>query len=120
MDYLYIVGTVIFTVYGQVMLKWRIVKHGDLPKDFQSRVSYALDLAKDPFIISVFFAVAVGYICWMVAMTKYEISFAYPFMSLCFILVLISSSVLFNEPITIGKVLGLVFIVIGLIISVKL
>ena len=28
MGYLYIAGTVLFTVYGQLVLKWRIVNYG--------------------------------------------------------------------------------------------
>jgi hypothetical protein len=34
MGYFYIFGTVICTVYGQLVIKWRIAKYGELPDDF--------------------------------------------------------------------------------------
>ena len=53
----------------------------------------------------------------MAAMTKFDISHAYPFMSLSFIFVLILSGLLFNEPITIFKIIGLTLIIIGIVIG---
>ncbi len=55
----------------------------------------------------------------MAAMTKFDLSFAYPFMSLEFVLVLILSVMLFREPITVHKVVGMLFIVSGIFITSK-
>ena len=53
----------------------------------------------------------------MAAMTKFEISHAYPFMSLNFVLVLLLSAVFFNETITLLKVAGLALIILGIIVG---
>jgi multidrug transporter EmrE-like cation transporter len=53
----------------------------------------------------------------MAAMTKFELSYAYPFMSLAFVLVLGLSAVFFQEAITMPKVLGLSLIILGIIIG---
>lgn len=58
-----------------------------------------------------------AFLCWMAAMTKFELSYAYPFMSLSFLLVLILSAVLFREPMTIAKTVGVTLVVVGLIIA---
>ena len=58
-------------------------------------------------------------LCWMAAMTKFELSYAYPFTSLSFILVLILSGLFFHEPITIYKIIGSVLIVSGIIVGVQ-
>ena len=50
-------------------------------------------------------------------MTKFELSYAYPFTSVGFVLVLILSAVFFHEAITIPKVIGMVLIVAGIIIG---
>ena len=50
-------------------------------------------------------------------MTKFELSYAYPFMSLAFVMVLILSALLFHESVTITKILGLMFVVAGIIIA---
>jgi multidrug transporter EmrE-like cation transporter len=53
----------------------------------------------------------------MAALTKFPLSFAYPFMSLAFVLVTVLSSVCFYEAITIPKAVGLGLIVVGIIIG---
>jgi len=50
-------------------------------------------------------------------MTKFNISFAYPFMSLSFVLVFLLSAVLFGDPVTIHKVVGLALVVAGLVVT---
>jgi multidrug transporter EmrE-like cation transporter len=53
----------------------------------------------------------------MAAMTKFPISYAYPFTSLAFVLVVFLGAVFFNEPITWPRVVGLTAIVAGIVIS---
>lgn len=120
MGYIFIFCTIFFTVYGQLVLKWRISKHGNLPELLADKLIFIFHLFLDPFIISGFLAAFVASLFWMAAMTKFEISFAYPFMSLSFILVLILSVLLFGEALTLGKVLGLLLVIAGIIITVKL
>ncbi len=50
-------------------------------------------------------------------MTKLELSFAYPFMSAAFVLVFLFSVFLFQEAVNWQKIVGLAFIVLGIIIS---
>ena len=117
--YLYIFGTIFFTVYGQLILKWRIQNTNQLPERLMELFFFLIKLVLDPYIISGFVSAFIASLCWMAAMTKFEISFAYPFMSLSFVMVLFLSALLLGETITIGKVLGLVVIIFGLIITVK-
>jgi undecaprenyl phosphate-alpha-L-ara4N flippase subunit ArnF len=55
----------------------------------------------------------------MAAMTKFEITQAYPFMSLAPVSVFILGVWLLNETFTWGKVVGLVLIIVGTIVTVK-
>ncbi|MFB5660218.1 EamA family transporter [Alteribacillus sp. HJP-4] len=117
MGYLYIFGTIFFTVYGQIMLKWRISKFGSLPAEFQEKVFFLFRLLFDPLILSGFLSAFVASFFWMAAMTKFDISYAYPFMSLSFMLVFILSVFLFNEPMTVHKIAGLVLIIAGILVT---
>ncbi|UOQ44021.1 EamA family transporter [Halobacillus salinarum] len=117
MGYLYIFGTIIFTVYGQLMLKWRIEKFGSLPPAFIDKLIFLFKLLLDPLILSGFLSAFVASIFWMGAMTKFDISYAYPFMSLSFVLVFFFSIFLFQEPVTVTKVLGLSLIVLGILVT---
>src|SRR5690554_802261 len=120
MGYLYIFGCILFTVYGQLVLKWRMNLKGQLPLELSDKLIFMARLFLDPWLISGFAAAFVASLFWMAAMTKFEISFAYPFMSLSFVLVLILSIYIFGETFTWGKVLGLLLIVAGIFVTVKL
>ena len=120
MGYLYIFGCILFTVYGQLILKWRMNLKGELPELLAHKLIFMLKLFLDPWLLSGFAAAFVASLFWMAAMTKFEISFAYPFMSLSFVLVLVLSILIFGETFTWGKVIGLCLIVAGIIVSVKL
>lgn len=115
MGYLYIFGTIFFTVYGQIVLKWRINQVSAIPEAALEKALFLVKLLVDPWIFSGFLAAFVASIFWMAAMTKFEISFAYPFMSSAFVLVFILSVVLFEESITPQKVIGLLLIIAGII-----
>ena len=119
MNYLYIAGTILFTVYGQLILKWRIAYYGSLPVSLNDKVLFFSKLLLDPFIMSGFAAAFVAALCWMAVIPKFDLSFAYPFMSLSFVLVLIFSGVLFNEPVTFPKIAGMILIVAGIIVSAQ-
>ncbi|SFL45844.1 EamA family transporter [Salibacterium qingdaonense] len=116
MGYLYIFGTVIFTVYGQLMLKWRIGKYGSLPDEVWDKIIFLLKLLLDPLVLSGFLSAFLAAMCWMAAMTKFDISYAYPFMSLSFMLVFILSIFWFNEPVTSFKVIGMLLVVSGIVV----
>ena len=117
MGYLYITGTVLFTVYGQLILKWRIAKYGALPEAFSEKLIFLFKLVFDPYIFSGFSAAFIASFFWMAAMTKLELSFAYPFMSAAFVLVFLLSVLLFQETVTPHKIIGLMLIVAGIVVT---
>jgi drug/metabolite transporter (DMT)-like permease len=118
-DYLYIFSTIIFTVYGQLILKWRISQLGALPTYPIQKLKFLLSLLFDPFIFSGFAAAFVASLAWMAAMTKFEISHAYPFMSLNFVLVLILSVGVLGETVSFFKVAGIALIVFGTVVAAR-
>jgi multidrug transporter EmrE-like cation transporter len=112
-DYLYIAATIGFTVYGQLILKWRIRDFGSLPVDFIEKLKFLISLLFDPAVFSGFAAAFLASLAWMAAMTKFDLSHAYPFMSLNFVVVLLLSGWLLSEPLSLQKALGVALIVIG-------
>ncbi len=119
--YLYIVGTLLFTIYGQIVLKWRLKElQIILPEGLLNKVLYLTKLLFDPFIFSGFIAAFVASLFWMAAMTKFELTTAYPFMSLAPTLVFVIGVLFLGETFTVGKIIGLVLIILGTVVTVKL
>lgn len=87
MGYLYIFGCILITVYGQLILKWRLSLKGAMRETLTGKLLFLAKAFLDPFVLSGFVAVFVASLFWMAAMTKFQVSFAYPFMSIAFIAV---------------------------------
>ena len=117
MNHLLVLITVLLTVYAQIVVKWQVLEAGEFPLALQDRMLFLLTLLVNPWIVSVYVATLCAGLAWMAAMTKLELSYAYPFMSLSFVLVLLLSAFFFNEPLTWQKSAGVAFIVFGLAIS---
>lgn len=118
-DYLYIFATLCFTIYGQLILKWRIAQVGPLPSESVDKLKFLLGLLFDPAIFSGFAAAFLASLAWMAAMTKFDLSHAYPFMSLNFVVVLVLSGWLLSEPLTFQKAIGVGLIVFGTMIAAR-
>ena len=119
MRYFYIFGTILFTVYGQLIIKWQMAKAGALPHVFSEKVIFLLQMFFNPWILSAFLSAFVASLCWMAAMTKFDLSYAYPFMSLSFVFVLVLSGFFFHESITLPKLLGVLLIMTGIIVGAQ-
>jgi uncharacterized membrane protein len=117
--YFYILLTIVFTVYGQLILKWRVRDVGDLPAHLSDKAKVLLDLIFDPWIISGFLAAVLASLTWMAAMTKFDLSHAYPFMALNFVVVLALSSCLLGETVSLQKIIGVALICIGTVVAAR-
>lgn len=116
MLYLYILGTIGFTVYGQLILKWRIMKYGLMPGGLCENFLFLVKLLLDPFILSGFIAAFVASLFWMAAMTVADVSFAYPFITAGLtLLTVLLAILLLGEPINIMKGVGITLIILGVI-----
>ena len=119
LDYLYIFATIGLTVYGQMILKWRIAEFGSLPSGIFEKLKFLISLLFDPVIFSGFFAAFLASLAWMAAMTKFDLSHAYPFMSLNFVVVLLLSGCLLSESMTTQKVIGVGLIMLGTVVAAR-
>ena len=114
MKYLYVFGTVFFTVYGQLIIKWRIVRYGALPEGISEKLIFLFKLLLDPFILTGLIAAFVASFFWMAAMTKFDISHVYPIVvGGLAILTAFFAIVFLKEPVSFTKIVGLFFVVLG-------
>ena len=115
MNHLYIFLTILLTVYGQIVIKWQVNSAGSMPIESTEKIWFMIRLLLNPWIISGLLGAFLAALSWMIAMTKFSLSYAYPFVSLSFVLVLVSSNLFFQEPINLTKSMGMAFIVLGII-----
>lgn len=92
---------------------------GQMPAGIGSKFKYIFFAYLDPWIVSGFAAAFLASVAWSVALTKFQLSYAYPFTSLSFVLVFILSMLIFNEPFTWTRFLGIVLICLGVIVIAR-
>jgi len=117
MHYFYILITIVLTVYGQLVVKWQVNLAGAFPAPGWEKTLFLGKLLINPWVISGMAAALLAGVAWMAAMTKLNLSHAYPFMGLTFVLVLILSGVYFNEPMNWQKTVGILLIMGGIALS---
>jgi len=117
----FIILCVLLTVYSQIIIKNEIMNLGIMPIQMKLLLPYLLKAFTNVKILSGIFSAFLVMICWFGAVSRFDLGYAYPFMSLTFPLVVIFSIFLFHEPFYWAKIMGISLILLGLlIISIKI
>lgn len=111
-----IIGTIFCGVYSQLVMRWRVGLAGPMPAEMQDKIQFVLSLLLSPWVITAMATTFLGGITWMMAMTRFEISYAYPYISLVYLMVMAGGFMLFNETVTTAKIVGTIFVIVGIII----
>ena len=114
----YILLTIALTVYGQSVVKWQL-NLVTMPQGAAEKLWFAAALLTNIWVLSGFVSYFLAALCWMVALSRFEISYAYPFMSISFVLVFLLGALLFKEPLTVAKVAGMTLIAVGIVVLAR-
>ena len=115
--YLAVLLTILITAYGQIVIKWQVLQINDFSgSDFSRKVLLLSGLLINPWVISALIAAVIASLSWMAAMTKLDLSQAYPLTALNLVIVSIGGIIFFNEIITINRFIGIGFIILGLLL----
>lgn len=117
--YLMVFVTIALTAYGQLALKWQVTRAGPVPALWSERIAYLGSLLLNPWVLSAFAAAFLASLTWMIAISRLEISSAYPVTALTFVIVVLSGGLLFSEHIGLYKMVGLALIVAGIFIGAQ-
>lgn len=113
--YFYLLLSIFLTAYGQLIIKWRLVKINNLPNDLMMKVVFLTkSVLTDFYIFSGFFAAYAASMCWMIAVKNLPLNIAYPLTSLTLILVVSFSTFIFNEKTSLLQMIGMAIIVLGI------
>jgi uncharacterized membrane protein len=119
MGHLLILLTLGFTVYGQLITKQQVSQLTGIPSGLSAAPYLVWQILTRPLLLSGFVAAFCAALCWMGAVARFNLSYAYPFMSLNFVLVGILSAVFFSDAFTVPKVLGLTLICLGVFVTAR-
>ncbi|MGA9853593.1 MAG: hypothetical protein WBR15_11760 [Gammaproteobacteria bacterium] len=109
----FVIVTILFTVIGQVLIKWQAMHAGPLPSSWPDRATFFFRLVLNPWIITGLLSAVVAACAWILAMTRLPINVAYPIMSLTYPLIFFLGWLLFGETLSQWRIVGVLFILVG-------
>jgi multidrug transporter EmrE-like cation transporter len=105
--------SVAFGAIGQLTLKAGMNSVRGDQTALQLSTDTLIRMATNPLLLLGIAVFGVSTLLWLLALSKADLSFAYPFLSLTYMAVLVGGAVLFNERITIPRILGFAIIIAG-------
>lgn len=118
-NHIYILATIFFTVFSQLVMRWQVSSSGSLPETFSEKLTFIFHLFLNPWVILSILATFLAGVSWMLAMTKFEISYAYPWIALNFVLMMFFGWLFFSELITLTKLMGTLLVVVGIVVIAR-
>ena len=110
---------VLLNAIAQLALKASVSDTGIINLDLQSLLSSAGSLATNLWLWVGLICYAVSVVVWILALSRVDVSIAYPMLSIGYIVNALAASQLFDEPLGIGKVIGIGIIIVGVYVLAR-
>ena len=119
MTALFILLTVFFTVGGQLLVKYGMLQVGASPTEMAAWPQFLWRTLTNPGIVGGLACAVLAAVSWMAVLSRSELSFAYPFMTLAIVLVMVLSGLLFGERVSVVRWLGVGIVCLGLVVAAR-
>ena len=111
-----IILTVLLGSSGQLLMKKGALEVGEVLVEPSELLPLAVRAVTTPVILLGLAMWVLAALLWLYVLTRVDLSFAYPMLSLGYVIVFAGSWILFKEPVSLVRVVGAVIVVIGVIL----
>jgi len=109
--------TIGLTVVGQLLVKLGMTQLGKLPEEPAAVTGFLLRAVFHPANLLGLTCAVLAALCWMGALSRSDLSYAYPFMGLAIVLVLALTPSVFEERVSLNQWAGVALVCLGLWIA---
>jgi len=110
---------VLLNAIAQLALKASVSDTGIISLDMQSLLTSAGSLASNLWLWLGLICYAISVIVWILALSRVDVSIAYPMLSIGYIVNAVAAWHLFDEPMNLGKVVGIGIIIVGVYVLAR-
>jgi multidrug transporter EmrE-like cation transporter len=114
-----ILAGVLLNAAAQLLLKAGTNAVGHFEFSSANIVPVGLRLALEPFILSGVACYVVSLVVWIMALSRVEVSIAYPMLSIGYVINAVAAWYLFGESLTALRLTGIGFIVVGVFLVAR-
>ncbi len=112
----FLLSSVLLNCGAQLFIRKGMLCLGELPKESSKLIGYCISACFNIYLILGMLSYAVSILLWMYVLSKVEVSVAYPFQSLGYVVAAFLAFYIFAEPLGAMKLTGIVIICIGVFV----
>jgi len=104
------------TTASQLIMRWQVTAAAPAAGN---RVGFIVSMLLTPWVWAAILATFLAGLAWMLALTRFELTYAFPFTGVTFALILLAGAFLFGEHVGPGRIAGTLLVLVGLIVIVR-
>jgi drug/metabolite transporter (DMT)-like permease len=108
---------VLLTTSSQLIMRWQV--SAAAPPASGSRVDFIVSMLLTPWVWVAILATFLAGLAWMLALTRFELTYAFPFTGVTFALILLAGAFLFGEHVGPARIAGTFLVLAGLVVIVR-
>ena len=116
---LFMLVAITLGAFGQISLKYGMKQFGSLGEHGTSTVSGLAHAVISPYVLLGLFLYAVSSAFWLVVLSKWALSYAYPMIATNYLLVVLLSRIFFKETVQPLQWVGIFCMVAGLVLVAR-
>jgi drug/metabolite transporter (DMT)-like permease len=110
---------VVLNVTGQLSLKYGMSKLGNFSLSFSTLPPVFLKAATNAHVLLGLFCYGLGFMVWLIVLSKAEVSYAYPMISLGYVFTAILARMLLGEAVTVTRMAGILVTCVGVFLIAR-
>jgi drug/metabolite transporter (DMT)-like permease len=110
---------VLLNAAAQLMLKAGASAVGTLGQDGLGVVAFGMGMAGQPLVLGGLSCHVLGVLIWMGALSRVDVSVAYPMLSLGYVINAVAAWYLLGEALTMQRALGIAVILVGVVVVAR-
>ena len=111
-----ILSSVFLNALAQIFIRQGMLKLGSVSFNMEQIWNMALSVFTNMYLLSGMFSYGISIILWMIVLSKVNVSLAYPFLSVGYVVTAVLAYLIFKEPLTVQKIFGIAIICLGVVI----
>lgn len=108
-----IIAGVLLNTIAQIALKMGMRTIGYFDFNFENIIPVGLKIIRNPYIFLGLSCYVLSVIVWLLALSRVDVSYAYPMTSLGYIFTALLGFMLLGESLSLSRILGIIVILIG-------
>ena len=112
-----VLASVTLSALAQTAFKYGVMR---VPlAEISGVLAKAMNMLLSPFVLLGLALYGLGAVLWLFALRHLDLSLAYPFVAMSFVMVVMSGIFVFNEPVNLSRLGGIALILLGLVLMAR-